>query len=356
MKSIPKEYNSIVASGFVALLLCGGAGYFVFEQFTAESNAVTSLQEISSKIKQLQAKPASPTDAHLKEITDQRETVAAKIEELRNAMRQIDLPAPTISPEDFPKSLNQKVREFTERAGKEGVQIPPDFSLGFEEYQSKGKLPPKNLAPFMARQLEAVSVIMDALLETQPLELKSFSRKSVDELPDYLVKAGVQGSAPATTPAVTPKKGDESKKSAAPTPKRASLWAESYQLEFSNRPDRLRTFLNRLAKEKKAFFVVRSLRLNNSQELPPSKVPDAAKGNDSGTNPAPGALTGATPPGGFPPTEPITRLPGVQSPDVPATGDAGSPYIVGDEHVLVQMTIDLVSVVPPALEPETKKP
>lgn len=340
MNSVPREYNSLVASSFISLLLCGAAGYFVFDALTNKDRAMEELTTLSSTIKNLQSKPASPTEGFLKELVEQKKTLAEKIRELRGKISQVDLQSPEIAPEDFPKNLNQKVRSFAEKAAKEGVQLPPEFHLGFDEYQTKGKTPKKELAPFMARQLEAVSLLLDTLVETQPLELRSFQRKTPDEQPDYLVK----NTAPTPPPVASgnPKKGDETKKqAAAKPPQKASLWAETYQLEFANRPERLRSFLNKLAAEKRAFFLVRSLKIVSSQEVAPLKNPESNKAAESV--------------GGLP-LDPGNRLAATPQPDPGATGDAGSPYIFGEEHVLVQMTVDLVSVVPAQAESEQKQP
>jgi hypothetical protein len=342
MKSIPKEYNSIVASTFVALLLCGASGYFLFDSLTLKENALLDLEKVSSGIKELQSKPASPTDAYLNELREQKKTLTEKIEELRNQMRQIDIAPPEITAEDFPKSLTAKVLAFRKRAEKESVQIPADFNLGFDEYQTKGKIPPKNLASYMGRQLEAVDLLLNTLLETQPLELRSFQRKTPDEPPDFLVKTQAPANPAPPAPAGPAKKNDESKKTAPPL--KASLWAETYQLEFTNRPERLRSFLNKLASEKKAFLLVRSLKVSNSQEFAPPKNPEVAKINE---------------PGLFPPGETLERAggnPKTGSGESPATGDSGSPYVFGDEHVIVQMTVDLVSVVPSDSNTEAKQP
>lgn len=356
MKSIPKEYNSVVLSGFGAAALCGAAGYFVMNAISAKDAAVADLEAISAKVKTLQSKPASPTEAYLKELSDQKVLLSQKIEELRSKIREIDLPFPEVSPEDFPKTLNQKVRAFTERAQKESVQIPPEFYMGFDDYQAKGKMPPKQLAPYMARQLEAVSLILHTLLETQPLELRSFQRRTPDELPSFVIKSQVEAARP-ITPGTT-KKAEDAKKQpqATAAPLRASLWAETYQIEFVNRPERLRTFLNKLASENKAFFVVRSIKVTNSQEFVPSKNPDAPRTADG----APGQSAFGLPadPSGRQPASP--GLGAIQSSAVEtaqqATGDAGSPYIFGEENVVVQMTVDLVSVVPPPANPEAKQP
>lgn len=348
MNSIPREYNSLVASSFVTILLCGAAGYFVYDSLNFKDQALGELQTVGSSIKNFHSKPVPPTEGYLKELVDQKKTLSEKIEELRGKIQEVDIQTPEISPEDFPKSLNQKVRAFAEKATKEGVLLPPEFHLGFDEYQTRGKTPPKQLAPYMARQLEAVSLLLDTLLETQPLELRAFQRKTPDELPDYWIKAATP--APSPPPSGTAKKAEEKdpkKQSASKAPQRASLWAETYQIEFSNRPERLRTFLNKLAAEKRAFLLVRSLKIVNSQETPPLKNPEVNK---------PGDVVGGLP---ADPASVASRAPGTtpsQAADAPTTGDSGSPYILGEEHVLVQMTVDLVSVVPPVPEPEQKQP
>lgn len=324
MKSIPKEYNSVVACGFAAILLIGGSGYFAFDSLTLESESLDAVGSVSEKIEKFNKSPTPPTETYLKELIDQKNELSLKIEGLQKRARMIDIPTEDLSPEDFQKNLNQKAQSVAEKASKEAIQIPADFYLDFNQYLQK--LPSKELTPFMGRQLAAVGLLMDILLDSSPLELKSFERKTPDKIPDYTLPDTAtenQSNAQQQSSTATQSKGKAGKSEIQPPPK-ASLSAQTFEIVFTTRPERLRTFLNGVSSEEKAFFIVRNLRISNSKQKGPSKNLEPQT-SDTGVG---GIETTAADPLNSAPT------------------DATSPYIVGEEHIEVRASIDLVALAP----------
>ena len=323
MNSIPKEYNVVIGCGFAAVVALGGSLYFAIDAGNLESESVESLSTVSQKIEKLNKSPIPPTAEYLKALESQKSMIAQKIESIEQQARKIDVPTPDMSPEDFQKALNQKAQSIAEKAAKESIQIPADFYLDFNQYLQK--LPSKELTPFMGRQLAAVGILLDILLDSLPLELKSFERKSADKLPDYTIIDATANAV--TTPQATQSSANANPKSSKKepsAPKKASLSSQSFELAFSTRPERLRTFLNAVSSEQGAFFIVRNLKVTNSKQKGPLK----------NTEPQPGEIPGNVPD------------PNAPDPLATPTNEAASPYIVGEEHIDVKMSIDLVALAP----------
>lgn len=325
MKSIPKEYNAVIACGVAAILMIGGSGYFAFDSLTLESESVEVVSELSDKIEKFNKSPVPPTESYLKALLDQKNELNLKIEGLQARARAIDIPTEDLSPEDFQKNLNQKAQNVAEKAAKESIQIPPDFYLDFNQYLQK--LPSKELTPFMGRQLAAVGLLMDILLDSSPLELKSFERKTPDKIPDYTIPeaaADNQSNPPQQQPSPATQSKGKSSKTEPQTPPKASLSAQTFEIGFTTRPERLRTFLNGVSSEEKAFFIVRNLRISNSKQKGPSKNLEPQTGDPNA--------------GAIEPTAP--------DPLNPASTEPASPYIVGEEYIEVRASIDLVALAP----------
>ena len=328
MKSIPKEYNGVVACGFAALIMVGGSGYFAFDSLTIETESVEAVSALSEKIEKFNKSPNPPTETYLKTLIDQKTELNLKIEGLQTRARAVDIPTEDLSPEDFQKNLNQKAQSVAEKASKESIQIPADFYLDFNQYLQK--LPSKELTPFMGRQLAAVGLLMDILLDSSPLELKSFERKTPDKIPDDTLPEVATDSQSNPSPQASTAAQSKIKagKSEPPPPHKASLSAQTFDLVFTTRPERLRSFLNAVSSEEKAFFIVRNLRVSNSKQKGPSKNLEPQAGDTNGS----AIETTALDPLNSTSTEPA------------------SPYIVGEEHIEVRASIDLVALAPLPLQ------
>jgi hypothetical protein len=323
MNSIPKEYNLVIGCAFAVLVAFGGSLYFAIDALNLESDSLESVSTVSQKIEKLNKSTIPPTPEYLKALESQKSAIREKIESLQQQARKIDIPMLDMSPEDFQKALNQKAQSIAEKAAKESIQIPTDFYLDFNQYLQK--LPSKELTPFMGRQLSAVGLLLDILLESLPIELKSFERKTADKLPEYTFPDTSISASTTTQP--TPPSASASAKSTKKeesAPKKASLSSQNFELAFSTRPERLRTFLNAVSSEQGAFFIVRDLKISTSKQKGPLK----------NTEPQPGDIPGNVPD------------PNVPDPIAAPSNDAASPYIVGEEHIDVRMSIDLVALAP----------
>ena len=91
MKSIPKEYNVVVACGFTALLMLGGFGYFAFDSLSLESEGLEALAAVSEKIEKFNKSTTPPTDSYLKELVEQKnELIYSLYDELNTGRLKLE--------------------------------------------------------------------------------------------------------------------------------------------------------------------------------------------------------------------------------------------------------------------------
>ena len=166
------------------------------------------------------------------------------------------------------------------------------------------------MVPIASRRLSAADTLLDSLLESRPISLRAFKIRTPEQLSELET-----ANKPAPPP---PSKPDPKapKVVAPPPPPKPILEAQTYTLQFTARPDSLRDFLNTVAAETRGLFVTRRLKIvNNKEKEPPIK---GALGANSETAQGSGSLGGS---GSF------------------------ARYVLGDENVEVEMSVDLISLV-----------
>lgn len=335
MNPVIKEYKGVIASASVALVAVSGAATFSWFAFQERDQAIQSLKAKSEEINRFRSATPPPTKEHSKQLVQQYEAVEKTFQELRKAVADNDKFTPQpISPQDFQKALNDKAQFLFKRAEKDAVVLPVAegetsadsfFYLNFKEFKLKPPAPEK--APVLQRQLLLTELLLNLLLDNHPISIRKV-RLFEAEPP-----------APPAPTAAANKGNSDKKKDAKADPAPAQLppvlKSQSFELQFSARPEHLRDFLNALASEKKAYFVPRNIKVVNSKEKEPPKKGDAAPAATASLSPF--QNTSATP-------------------AAPAPADNSVRYLLGDEYVDVEITLDSVSVQPLPEEPAKEAP
>ncbi len=317
MNPVLKEYKGFIAAVSVALVGVGGCAAFSWFAYQNREKAMQSFKSKSDEINRYRSAVPPPTKAHTEQLQKQFDEVEKTVQALRSAVVANDnFSLQPISPQDFQKALNEKAQALfkkakkDEKSGKDSVTLPVTegetsaesfFYLSFKEFKTKPPAPEQ--APILNRQLLLTELILNLLLDNSPLSIRKV--KLLDHEP-----------LPATPP---PAKPSGNKKDVKPVPKALTLNAQTFEVHFSVRPENLREYLNALSSEKQAFFVVRNLKVVNSKEKEPPRKGEAPSNLNGG---APG-----------------------QS-NLPPTVDASTKYILGDEYVDVELTLESLTVPP----------
>lgn len=319
MNLLSKEYRAIFAASIFALLSTGAGGVFLWKAAEERDAAALELQKNNKEYGRIRSDSPAPTEDSFKQLELQAKAAEDSEKELFAAFTAMTIPLSKIQPQEFQTSLNTKTQSFIAKAAKNKVSIPrgakesEPFSMDFDEFIKK--VPSEEKAPLVNRQLVAADRLLNTLLDSKPLSLISFKIDRQEDAKDAQ-KDGRELKA-------DPKSG----KSPQPRTAVRVLEALGFDLKFTASPDSFRDFINALTRDNQALFVVRKLKVTTlSKEgvpmLAPSKTFVAAP------------IEAATP----------------GQPQAPAIAQ----YILGDEHVEVELRVDLLQIAKPALEAPPK--
>jgi hypothetical protein len=184
--------------------------------------------------------------------------------------------------------------------------------MGFDQYQSK---PPKeSAAPALLRELRAIEVVVNLLLEAKEAELVEINRSELKEeknQPD------------------APRKDEKGG-----NPRKKLVQKAEFQIKFKTNQERFQKVFNEIISNKQQFFIVRNLFVKNEKIDPPSKV---------AALPPQGGPT-ATPPTPTSPGNPVTPPP----PPAREARTTNLESVFGTEKVEVTLDIDILEIAEPA--------
>lgn len=316
------KQNQMLA-GFLGFVLVA-AGVLGFLAFLAKGNADAAKAEFdqqAAELKRLEGLQPYPSDKNLKTLQNQKKQQRAQIEELNKALMANELPVETsVSPAQFQDQLRAAVQEFTDKAGKVGLALPADktFFMGFDRYQSE--LPRPEAAPLLARQLRAVQIVMNLLLDHRVREIRSLERV---ELPEETgVRPEAEAAASKSRSRTGAKSGgeDESK----------LLRKEPFTLVIFSDQISSQAVLNGIVNSKAQFFIPRVITVRNEKETGPQRVdPNAVTA--PGIEPAPAFAP--------PPADPSAP------PAAGAPAAAPAPvrrFVVGEERIETTLRLELI--------------
>jgi hypothetical protein len=313
----------IVALGVLAFLFISANG-----KYTEVSDTYTSQ---SAELNRLQNLKPYPDDENLQRAAKQKDEYVGKITALQDQVAAMQFSLQPMSPGSFQSSLKDAVNEVTTKASANGVTLPAGFYLGFQDYQSA---PPRNeAAAALGQQLQAIKLVVDALLAARVAEISAISR---DPLPE-------EAKAPPATEA-TGRPMPPGGPNAAANNESKLLKKEGFQIGFVSEQSKFHRALNAISTATEQFLVVKNIRLHNEQLKGPSR-----------TQPNSNSAGGSTPPPQATNTGDQMNLSGTAQP-----GTAGSVEpdwlkpIVGREKVNVTLDVDIIDFAKPAVKTASK--
>ncbi len=329
MNLFSKEYRAILGASVFALLSVGGSGAFLWQAY--HTSGMAELKKVSAEFNRLAEADRPPTKESKEQLNELVAASKKSYEKVNSALEAMTIPlalekpdaskalqstaphplAPpkTIKPEDFQTALLAKKEVFVAKAAKNRILIPvpapvsasgppATFSMDFDDFISKR--PPEDKAPVMYRQLTAADRLLNTLLDSKPLRLIRFKIDRTEEPKETKTETGA-------------------KKAGQPQPLKPVLSALGFDLKFTATPDSLRDFLNTLTRDKHAFFVVRRIKVITQSKDSKEGMPMVAPFRVSPPIPAEPAAPGAP------------------------QASALAEYILGEEHVEVDLRVDLLS-------------
>ena len=296
--------------GFAAVMLVGGGsvGYLLQSSYSKYGELSERYEWLSSNLTRLESAPLYPESANLAKLDEKKRAAAAAVQSLHQQLVPLSFPLEAMTPEQFQDKLRVAVSATVEKSKTFGVKLPETFYLGFDNYRTQ---PPKaDAASVLGRQLKAVELAVNTLIENKVDAIAAVTRKLLAE-EDDLSKTAV------ATPV---KSGLASKAKAIDTPLVAKF---PFEIQFTAEQTRFRSGLNALIKNDKQFFIVRPLLIKNENDKPLSRAE---------ANPPPKNQAGSS----VNPGDPGATVP-VATPE-----DAVLRYIVGTEKINVGLRVDMV--------------
>jgi hypothetical protein len=299
-------------AGFFAIMVVGigTLGYLLFSAMGHQDTATEEYSSQAAELNRLQNLPLYPNDKNLKVLIAQKKDAVEAIAAFQSNLAARQFPIEPMTPEGFQDKLKATKSAVLEKAAQANVKLveaPEKFFLGFEGYESRP--PDKDAAPALGRELKAIEWIMEQLIANQAILTKSPPVKR-DELPE-----------------------EKGKKAAADKKNRPLVSKFPVQINVKCRQMNLANILNSLTGPKAPqFYILRMIRVKNEKDKGPPRVTEGAIAA-AGVVPPPPVPAGVQPPAAGVPAA------------VPA---AAATYIVGEELVEAELTIEIVEFAEPA--------
>ena len=293
----------------------GALGYLLFQSYSQFSDLNAEYEKQASDLQGLQTQPLYPEPANLARLKEQREAATAAAQSLQEQLAPMTFPLQAITSEQFQDKLRASVSATVDKARGLGVALPTKFYLGFDQYKSQ---PPKTEAASpLDRQLRAVELVINTMLENKVDSILKLDRPQLPEEGDA-VRPTVQPGGQSARPGLK-----------ADVAKRDLFTKFPFEVQFIADQNRFRRVVNQLSKDSKQFFVIRPLKIQNTREKGLSKTDPAASFYKPVAAPEPAVASGTT--AGAAPA----AAPKVERPD-------NMRYLVGTEKLNVTLRFDMV--------------
>lgn len=324
------ENKFLTGFGAVMFVGVGTLGYLTYAAMDKYDEATGNFESAASQLRRLQDTKPALTDRNLKELLAQKDELGGKIADLQKELksRVLPLPAEPVKPAQFQDKLKDTVAQVAAKAAAARVELPKNFYLGFDRYQSAP--PTEAAAPLLARELQAIGLVMNALIKTGSVDLEKFDREPLPE----------EGQA-----------GAARKRGGADRSDHGPIERSRLSIKFTSSDESLRKILTDLANDKTQLFVIRNMSVQNKQMESPPRL---------GAAPPPPPVPAAPAAPDQPPPPETPAIPAVPAPSpapaVPAPTAHEGPltYVFGTEKIMTALELEILNIEEP--KPKSEKP
>jgi hypothetical protein len=295
-------------SGFIAIMVLGAGvlGYLLYDAWGTYSDVTDQYNAQADALQKLQARVPYPDQANLTKYKAERDDLIDATHDLATSLSQLVLPIVDMTPSAFQDRLRDTLSTVTAEAQQNSVTLPSPFAMDFAKYETTQ--PPPEAAGPLGRQLAALKIVMDILINERVDSVISVQRSPLPQ----------EGA------------GAAHQEHGKPVPGGGGDLVRKipFDIEFTANQPAFQKVLNDLAASNKQFFITRTLLINNSDPKPVAKEPA------TGAAPAQPVITG-----------PATAADVASAAD--ASGGSFLKFIVGTEKLEVAMRVEMVTFNPP---------
>jgi hypothetical protein len=322
-----------VIGGVVALVLLGGAGWYLYSKIDLNNTKWETLSKDYDQLKQFASQNPHPGAGAIDNIKTAKEQVADlkafqdRIRPGTNSPPDARLPFKKIpaipdvpgvmQDRDFLFALSRTILGLRTDATNSGVTLPPEYEFGFLAQSKNLQLQSNYLRP-LSVQLGEIKAICDVLFQAKINALDALRRERI-------APEDAAGSA-------TDYIGDKST-----TNELAVL--SPYELTFRCFSPELAAVLTKFASSENG-FVVKTI--NVEAEGAAATMTDA-----SGNPILPGGVPGENPLAGPGRLPPFNRMPPTTATPTPTTPSRGLPVVLDEKKLRVTISLVVVKLLPP---------
>jgi hypothetical protein len=272
------------------------AGALLYWRWTTWSDARQTFDQAAAERSRFEHLDPFPNDANYRKLQGYLDRYNTALDKFKDELKNGIVPAPPLAPNEFQSRLRQTTVATLSRAQTNNVKLPDKFQLGFDEFANA--LPETAVAPLLGQELSQIQMLVNILVDAKVDSVTAFHRAPLPE-----------ERRSSSTPTPTVGRAATATKTATPPP--TSLQRNIVDLTFKATPAAARKVLNEIANSTGQFFIIRTLYVHNEKD----------KG---------------------PPRQRSEATPALQAPS-PQPG-AGAPlnFIVGNEHIEVSATIEML--------------
>jgi len=173
-----------VVGGVIALVLLGGAGFYIYKGWSRNSAASDKLVEIVGSLKTLIDQRPSPGNGKIdntKIAKEQDKEVRAWIESATVYFKSIPpIPQGNVTSEAYAGALRRTIDQLQKEADSSGVILPPKYDFSFSAQRPLVKFAVGSLEP-LATQLGEAKAISEILFAARINALDSVQRVRVSD-------------------------------------------------------------------------------------------------------------------------------------------------------------------------------
>jgi hypothetical protein len=319
-------------SGFLAVMLIGvGVLTFLLLSARGKYQEVSEQYETqSTELNRLLSLAPYPDAQNLKLVDAQKKEHLDAMSQLQKNLGAAEIPIEPLTPQQFQDQLRESVSRIVSKAGAR-TRLPEKFYMGFDRYQTEPPRP--EAAPILGRDLKAMELVVDHLIENRVIALNRIEREPIPEEAGAAPgeREGSTGGGPAG-------RGGRSEKAAVPP----LVKKHTFEVAFLSDQMNFLSVLNRIVSSSTQFYIPRLLQVKNEKEQGPARdggvAAFAAPQNFGGDAPPPPAAGGSTDAANAA-NAPVAK---------PGAAEPARKYIVGEENLEVTLRLEIVDFAEPA--------
>ena len=284
----------------ICALLFGALFYW---RWSAWTDARQAFDQVAAERNRLQQLDPFPNDFNYRKLHGYVESYTAALDKFKEQLKSEVAPEPPLAPNEFQSRLRLAVIAAFDRARANNVKLPDQFQLGFDEFAKT--MPDTAVTSLLGQELSQIQKLLNIVLDAKVDSVTSFHRLPLPE--EHQPSPTPKPSAPAGRIAAT------AKPTATPAP--PLIKRNVVDISFKAVPSAARRALNEIAASTGQFFIIRTVYVHNEKDKGPP--------HERGASPTPAPVAQATP-------------------GQPAAAGGALNFIVGNEHIEVSATIEML--------------